>query len=56
MDYQLQGKTALITGSSAGIGLAIARLLVGEGAKVIINGRTQERIDQAIKAIVSGIV
>src|ERR1700747_2673081 len=48
MDLQLKGKTALVTGSTAGIGLAIAAALVKEGAGVIVNGRTQERVDQAL--------
>ena len=39
MDLQLHGKLALISGSSKGIGLAIARVLAVEGARVIINGR-----------------
>ncbi|WP_224997806.1 SDR family NAD(P)-dependent oxidoreductase [Cesiribacter sp. SM1] len=51
MDLQLKGKTALVTGSTAGIGFATARLLAAEGASVIITGRTQERIDEAIAAI-----
>jgi NAD(P)-dependent dehydrogenase (short-subunit alcohol dehydrogenase family) len=51
MDLQLNGKTALVTGSTAGIGLAIATLLAAEGAAVIINGRTRQRIDQAINDI-----
>ena len=51
MDLQLTGKTAVVTGSTAGIGLAIASLLAEEGATVIINGRTQERVDEAIKRI-----
>jgi NAD(P)-dependent dehydrogenase (short-subunit alcohol dehydrogenase family) len=49
MDLQLTGKTALITGSTAGIGLAIATALAREGASVIVNGRTQERVDDAVK-------
>ena len=48
MDLELKGKTALVTGSTAGIGLAIAAALVKEGAVVIVNGRTQERVDQAV--------
>jgi hypothetical protein len=49
MNLQLEGKTALVTGSTAGIGLAIATALVKEGAEVILNGRTQERVDRAVK-------
>jgi NAD(P)-dependent dehydrogenase (short-subunit alcohol dehydrogenase family) len=48
MDTQLKGKTALVTGSTAGIGFAIASQLLAEGARVIINGRSPERIDQAL--------
>ena len=48
MDLQLKGKHALVTGSTAGIGYAIAEALGREGASVIINGRTQQRVDQAI--------
>ena len=49
MDLQLKNKTALVTGSTAGIGLAIAQALVREGASVIVNGRTQPRVDEAVK-------
>jgi NAD(P)-dependent dehydrogenase (short-subunit alcohol dehydrogenase family) len=48
MDFQLEGKRALITGSTAGIGYAIAEALAREGASVIVNGRTQRRVDQAL--------
>jgi NAD(P)-dependent dehydrogenase (short-subunit alcohol dehydrogenase family) len=48
MDLGLTGKTALITGSTAGIGLAIAESLAREGARVHVNGRTQQRVDSAI--------
>jgi NAD(P)-dependent dehydrogenase (short-subunit alcohol dehydrogenase family) len=48
MDLQLRGKVSLVTGSTAGIGLAIASRLAGEGADVIINGRTDERVTNAI--------
>lgn len=48
MDLQLKGKRVLITGSTAGIGYAIAETLAREGASVMINGRTEERVDQAI--------
>jgi len=51
MDLQLQGKRALVTGSTAGIGLAIAVQLAREGAQVIVNGRTQKRVDEAIAAV-----
>ncbi len=51
MNLQLQNKIALITGSTAGIGLATAKQLAAEGATVYINGRTQQRIDEAIEQI-----
>jgi NAD(P)-dependent dehydrogenase (short-subunit alcohol dehydrogenase family) len=51
MDLHLKGKTALVTGSTAGIGLEIARKLAAEGADVIITGRDQTKLDQAIDAI-----
>lgn len=51
MDLELNGKRALVTGSTAGIGLAIAAALAKEGAAVIVNGRTQERVDQAVARI-----
>ena len=41
MDLQLTNKTALVTGSTAGIGFAIASLLAEEGAAVILSGRSQ---------------
>lgn len=54
MDLQLQGKLALVTGSTAGIGRAIAQALIGEGARVIINGRTQEAVDRVIAELSRG--
>src|SRR5689334_24950762 len=51
MDLQLLGKQALVTGSTAGIGFGIARGLALEGASVIVNGRTKERVDAALAAI-----
>jgi NAD(P)-dependent dehydrogenase (short-subunit alcohol dehydrogenase family) len=44
----VSGQTALVTGSTAGIGYAIAQALAGQGASVIVNGRTQERVDSAL--------
>jgi NAD(P)-dependent dehydrogenase (short-subunit alcohol dehydrogenase family) len=51
MDLQLTGKLALVTGSTAGIGLSIAKLLAAEGARVILNGRTEARVREAIAHI-----
>jgi len=48
MDLQLKDKTAFVSGSTAGIGFAIAHALLNEGATVIINGRTQAGTDEAI--------
>lgn len=51
MHMQLKGKIALVTGSTAGIGKAIATSLVAEGATVLINGRREENVNQTIKEI-----
>ena len=51
MNLGLQGKLAVVSGSTAGIGLAIATALAAEGTKVVVNGRTQARVDAALKAI-----
>jgi NAD(P)-dependent dehydrogenase (short-subunit alcohol dehydrogenase family) len=51
MDLQLEGKLALISGSTAGIGYAIAHTLAREGATVIVNGRTQPAVDAAVDRI-----
>jgi NAD(P)-dependent dehydrogenase (short-subunit alcohol dehydrogenase family) len=51
MDLQLRGKRALVTGSTAGIGLAAATGLFKEGASVFVNGRTKERVEQAVAKI-----
>jgi NAD(P)-dependent dehydrogenase (short-subunit alcohol dehydrogenase family) len=48
MDLQLKGKTAFISGSTQGIGFAIAKQLLQEGAAVTINGRSQQKVDQAV--------
>jgi len=51
MDLHLIGKTALVTGSTAGIGLAIAERLAQEGAETIICGRSQDKLDAAAERI-----
>jgi NAD(P)-dependent dehydrogenase (short-subunit alcohol dehydrogenase family) len=51
MDLHLNDKSALVTGSTAGIGLEIARKLAVEGAKVIIAGRSKAKLDQAVDSI-----
>jgi len=51
MDLKLDSKLALVSGSTAGIGYAIAETLAAEGARVIVNGRTQRGVDEAVAAI-----
>lgn len=51
MDLRLTGKRAFISGSTAGIGYAIAESLACEGCRVIVNGRTQKRVDAAVAQI-----
>ncbi|HXI85033.1 MAG TPA: SDR family oxidoreductase [Verrucomicrobiae bacterium] len=51
MNLKLNGKTALVSGSTAGIGYAIALGLAREGARVFVNGRTQARVDAALATI-----
>jgi NAD(P)-dependent dehydrogenase (short-subunit alcohol dehydrogenase family) len=51
VDLRLTDKVALVTGSTAGIGFAIARALAAEGAHVYVNGRTQNRVDATVAAI-----
>jgi len=53
MDLKLRGKRALVTGSTAGIGFAIARGLARERAEVIINGRSEEKVAEAVRRITS---
>jgi NAD(P)-dependent dehydrogenase (short-subunit alcohol dehydrogenase family) len=47
----LEGRTAIVTGASRGIGLAIAHRLVADGARVVITGRTQETLDEAVAGL-----
>ncbi len=51
MDLKLTNKVALVSASTAGIGLAIATALAQEGASVVVNGRSQERVDAAVEQI-----
>src|ERR1700693_5070245 len=51
MNLQLENKVGLVTGSTAGIGFAIARALAAEGARVIVNGRTEARVAEAAEKI-----
>ena len=52
---QLNGKTALVTGGSSGIGLAAAQRFAAEGAHVFITGRRQEQLDEAVASIGAGV-
>jgi NADP-dependent 3-hydroxy acid dehydrogenase YdfG len=55
MNLELTEKTALVSGSTAGIGFAVARELAAEGVMVIVNGRTAERVDQARQQIAADV-
>lgn len=50
MDLQLAGKTAVVTGATAGIGLAIAIELAREGAQVVVPGRSREKLDHVLRS------
>jgi NAD(P)-dependent dehydrogenase (short-subunit alcohol dehydrogenase family) len=54
MNLELQNKNAVVTGSTKGIGFGIARALAAEGARVILNGRSQSSVDAAARQIGSG--
>jgi NAD(P)-dependent dehydrogenase (short-subunit alcohol dehydrogenase family) len=56
MDLQLNDKLAVVSGSTAGIGYAIAEALAKEGARVVVNGRTQAAVDDAVARIGHGAV
>ena len=51
MDLKLTDKRALVSGSTKGIGFAIASVLAQEGASVIVNGRSEERVEKAVQRI-----
>jgi NAD(P)-dependent dehydrogenase (short-subunit alcohol dehydrogenase family) len=51
MDLELKGRLALVSGSTAGIGLAIATALAREGARVIINGRAKASVDKVVQSV-----
>ena len=52
---KLQGKVAVITGGTTGIGLAAAKLFVREGAYVFITGRRQKELDEAVQTVGSNV-
>jgi NAD(P)-dependent dehydrogenase (short-subunit alcohol dehydrogenase family) len=55
MKIDLSGKTALVTGSTSGIGNAVARGLAAAGAAVVVNGRTQTKVDTAVAAMAKAV-
>lgn len=56
MNIDLSGKTALVTGSTQGIGFAIAKGLAGAGARVVVNGRNRDRVDDAVARLDGDVV
>src|ERR1700722_8013933 len=55
MPRRLEGKVAVVTGGTEGIGFATAKVFVKEGAYVFITGRRQKELDEAVKAIGSNV-
>jgi NAD(P)-dependent dehydrogenase (short-subunit alcohol dehydrogenase family) len=55
MKIDLSGKTALVTGSTSGIGHAVAKGLAAAGADVVVNGRTQAKVDAAVAALAKAV-
>ena len=55
MDLNLKGKTALITGSTSGIGFTTAKILLQEGMTVYINGRNQSSVENAVSQLKDGV-
>ena len=53
---RLEGKVAVVTGGNSGIGLATAKRLQEEGARVAISGRSRKTLDEAVKAIGNGVL
>ena len=53
---RLEGKVAVVTGGNSGIGLATAKRLQEEGARVVIAGRSRKTLDEAVKTIGNGVV
>jgi NAD(P)-dependent dehydrogenase (short-subunit alcohol dehydrogenase family) len=56
MNIDLTGKTALVTGSTQGIGLAIAEGLAAAGARVVVNGRNRDRVDAAVAGLDGDVI
>ena len=55
MKIDLKGKTALVTGSTSGIGYAVAKGLADAGAAVVVNGRNQSKVDAAAAALAKAV-
>ncbi len=51
VDFGLTGRSAFVSGSTQGIGYAVAKALLGEGASVVVNGRTERRVADAVKSL-----